>query len=135
MANLNVKEVLGAAATVINNPTKNIRDILGIDDLDEIDIGLLFLSPGLFLGRQAYKWISGKLNKNQEKERMYREIIRKQQAAIEKQREIKKELERRQRQADADSVYQRQQIEELKEQIRNLEEVISVLNDLEEKVA
>lgn len=38
MANLNVKEVLGAAATVINNPTKNIRDILGIDDLDEIDI-------------------------------------------------------------------------------------------------
>lgn len=135
MSNLNVKEVLGAAATVINNPTKNIRDILGIDGLDKIDVGLLFLSPNLFLGRQAYKWISGKITRNQEKERMYREIIRKQQAAIEKQREINIELEKRQRQADADSAYQRQKIEELKEQIRNLEEVISVLNDLEDKVA
>lgn len=135
MTSLNVKDVLGATAIVINNPTKNIRNLLGIDDLDIIDWGLLFLSPGLFLGKQAIKWISGKTTKNQEKERMYREIIRKQQAAIRKQQEINKVLEWRYRQADANNAYQRQQIEELKEQSRNLEEVISILRGLEEKVA
>lgn len=135
MAEINVKEVLSAAATVINNPTQNIRDIFGIEDIDEIDVGLLYLSPGLFLGRQAFKWFSRKITKNQEKERMYREIIRKQQAAIKKLQETNKELERRQREADANSAYQKHQIEELKEQIRNLEEVISILRDLEEKVA
>lgn len=108
---------------------------MGIDDLDIIDWVLLSLSPGLFLGKQAIKWISGKITKNQEKERMYREIIRKQQAAIRKQQEINKKLEWRQRQADANNAYQRQQIEELKEQSRNLEEVISILRGLEEKLA
>lgn len=135
MTSLNVKDVLGATAIVINNPTKNIRNLLGIDDLDIIDWVLLSLSPGLFLGKQAIKWISGKITKNQEKERMYREIIRKQQAAIRKQQEINKKLEWRQRQADANNAYQRQQIEELKEQSRNLEEVISILRGLEEKLA
>lgn len=50
MTNLNVKDVFSATAIVINNPTKNIRNLLGIDDLDIIDRVLLSLSPGLFKG-------------------------------------------------------------------------------------
>lgn len=134
MANLNVRDVLNAATTVIYTPTKSIRNVLGIEDFDVFDV-VLYCSPTLFLGRQAYKWITGRITQNKEKERMYREIIRKQQAAIAKQREINRELEKRERQHSSEAINQRQQIEELQMQVENLEEVINTLEELKKRAA
>lgn len=134
MANLNVRDVLNAVTTVINTPTKSIRNVLGIEDFDVFDV-VLYSSPTLFLGRQAYKWITGRITQNKEKERMYREIIRKQQAAIAKQREINRELEKRERQHSSEAINQRQQIEELQMQVENLEEVINTLEELKKRAA
>lgn len=66
---------------------------------------------------------------------MYREIIRKQQAAIAKQREINRELEKRERQHSSEAINQRQQIEELQMQVENLEEVINTLEELKKRAA
>ena len=134
MANLNVRDVLNAVTTVINTPTKSIRNVLGIEDFDVFDV-VLYSSPTLFLGRQAYKWITGRITQNKEKERMYREIIRKQQSAIAKQREINRELEKRERQHSSEAINQRQQIEELQMQVENLEEVINTLEELKKRAA
>jgi len=135
MANLSVRDVLSAATTVINTPTKSIRNVLGIEDFDVYDVGLLYISPTLFFGRKAFKWISGRITQSKEKERLYREIIRKQQAAIAKQREINRELEKRERQHSSDAFNQRQQIEDLKKQVENLKEVINTLEELKERAA
>lgn len=135
MTNLNVRDVLNAASAVINTPTKSIRDVLGIEDFDAFDVGLLSFSPALFLGRQAFKWFQGTKKQDQEKERMYREIIRKQQAAIAKQREINRELEKRERHHSSEGINQKKQIEELQKQVENLEEVINKLEELKERAA
>lgn len=75
------------------------------------------------------------ITKKQEKERMYREVICKQQAAINKQYELIKELEIRLHQQKTQNDSQKKQIDELKEQIGNLKDVISVLDKIKAKAA
>ena len=60
---------------------------------------------------------------------MYREIIAKQQAAINKQKEINRQLEEQLRQANDTNTSNQQNIEYLKQQIVNLQEVIELLTE------
>ena len=66
---------------------------------------------------------------------MYREVICKQQVAINKQHELIKELEIRHHQQKTQNDSQKKQIDELKEQIGNLKDVISVLDKIKAKAA
>ena len=65
----------------------------------------------------------------EENDRMYREIIAKQQAAINKQKEINRQLEEQLRQANETNASNQQNIEYLKQQIVNLQEVIELLTE------
>ena len=60
---------------------------------------------------------------------MYREIIKKQQAAINKQKEINRNLEEALRSAQAKNDNNNKDIENLKNQIKNLQEVIELLTE------
>jgi len=60
---------------------------------------------------------------------MYREIIKKQQAAINKQKDINRKLEEALRSAQAKNDNNNKDIENLKNQIKNLQEVIELLTE------
>lgn len=62
-----------------------------------------------------------------EKDRLYREIIKKQQAAINQQKEINRKLEEELRKAQNNINSNQEVIGELKQQLKNLEEAIDLL--------
>ena len=132
MAELSIAQILSASAITIANPSKSVLDELGIS---KVDAGLLILAPQWFVAKKAYDWIKNKINGNQEKERMYREIIAKQQAAIKKQQEVNRELERRLRDSHVSNRQNQEEIKRLKEQMKNLEDVIKLLQKAQAKVA
>ena len=132
MAELSIAQILSASAITIANPSKSVLDELGIS---KVDAGLLILAPQWFVAKKAYDWIKNKINGNQEKERMYREIIAKQQAAIKKQHEVNRELERRLRDSQASNRQNQEEIKCLKEQLKNLEDVIKLLQKAQAKAA
>lgn len=132
MAKLSIAQILSASAITIANPSKSVLDELGIS---KVDAGLLILAPQWFVAKKAYDWIKNKINGNQEKERMYREIIAKQQAAIKKQQEVNRELERRLRDSHISNRQNQEEIKRLKEQMKNLEDVIKLLQKAQAKVA
>lgn len=132
MAKLSIAQILSASAITIANPSKSVLDELGIS---KVDAGLLILAPQWFVAKKAYDWIKNKINGNQEKERMYREIIAKQQAAIKKQQEVNRELERRLRDSHVSNRQNQEEIKRLKEQMKNLEDVIKLLQKAQAKVA
>jgi flagellar motility protein MotE (MotC chaperone) len=132
MAELSIAQILSASAITIANPSKSVLDELGIS---KVDAGLLILAPQWFVAKKAYDWIKHKINGNQEKERMYREIIAKQQAAIKKQQEVNRELERRLRDSQASNRQNQEEIKRLKEQLKNLEDVIKLLQKAQAKAA
>ena len=117
MAILSIAQILSASAITIANPSKSVLDELGIS---KVDAGLLILATEWFVAKKAYDWIKNKINGNQEKERMYREIIAKQQAAIKKQQEVNRELERQLRDSQASNRQNQEEIKRLKEQLKNL---------------
>ena len=90
MIELSISSILAASAVTIANPSKSALKERGIS---KVDIGIISISPGLFVVKKAYDWIKQKIRKNEEKDRMYREIIQKQQAAINRQKEINRKLE------------------------------------------
>lgn len=132
MAELSIAQILSTSAITIANPSKSVLDELGIS---KVDAGLLILAPQWFVAKKAYDWIKNKINGNQEKERMYREIIAKQQAAIKKQQEVNRELERRLRDSRVSNRQNQEEIKRLKEQMKNLEDVIKLLQKAQAKVA
>lgn len=132
MAKLSIAQILSASAITIANPCKSVLDELGIS---KVDAGLLILAPQWFVAKKAYDWIKNKINGNQEKERMYREIIAKQQAAIKKQQEVNRELERRLQDSQASNRQNQEEIKRLKEQLKNLEDVIKLLQKAQAKAA
>ena len=87
--------------------------------------GVLLGAGGILLIRAKKKAAREK----EEKDRMYREIIAKQQAAINKQKEINRQLEEQLRQANDTNASNQQNIEYLKQQIVNLQEVIELLTE------
>ena len=85
--------------------------------------GILIVGGGIAL----YKAKQKAKKEQEEKDRMYKEIIKKQQAAINKQKEINRELEEALRRAQAKNDNNNEDIENLKNKIKNLQEVIEYL--------
>lgn len=128
MSNMSINSILQASNAIIINPSKSLKDF-GIDDF------LLYTSPVLFLGKKIFDLIQRKKKEREEKERMYQEIVAKQQAAIKKQQEINRKLEILIRESDARNERNQREIIRLREQIKNLEEVIEFLGKTSQQVA
>lgn len=93
-------------------------------------VGSLF--PGFGIVGALYGWYRNKKRKQQEKDRMYREIIKKQQSAIARQKEINRELEQRLRNLQQMDAKSRMEIDELRQKLANLAELIEILMMQEE---
>jgi hypothetical protein len=132
MKEVSIDNLLKSSARIIATPTITIKEELG---LDYVDMALVIFSPTFFLGKKAIQWIKNKMNANSEKERIYKEIIAKQQAAINRQREINRELEKRLRVADMKNSQQQREVAELKKQISNLSDVLNLLKMAQKQVA
>lgn len=132
MVELSITQILSASANTIANPNKSVLDELGIS---KVDAGLAIIAPQSLIVMKVYDWIKNKINGNQEKERMYREIIAKQQAAIKKQQEVNRELERRLRESQASNKQNQDEIRCLRDQLKNLEDVLKLLQKAQSKAA
>lgn len=87
-------------------------------------IGLLAVAPILAGGVLLYR---KKKKEQTEKDRAYKEIIAKQQATINRLREINLELEKRLRVADMKNSQQQKEIAELRKDIENLKQLLELL--------
>lgn len=132
MVQLSIAQILSASSNIIANPNKSVFEELGVN---AVDAGLLIVFPQLFVAKKAYDWIKNKLKANEEKERTYREIIRKQQAAIRKQQDVNRELEIRLRESDATNAQNQEEIRRLRQQLENLEDILNLLMQARNKVA
>lgn len=128
MSQFSINSILQASNAIIANPSKSLKDF-GVDYL------LLITSPFLFWGKKIFEFVRNKQKTREEKERMYKEIIAKQQAAINRQREINRQLEILLRESQTDNNKNKYEIARLREQIKNLEEVIQLLGQALKKVA
>lgn len=112
-----VRDVCNLADSVLSNPSKPIKEIasdLGLSFGLGVGLSLLGgLNPILLAAWAAKKYLDSKKHE-QEKERMLREVIRRQQAVI---RGLEQELAKTQRQNQEN----RQEIENLKKILRMLE--------------
>ena len=124
MVEVRISQLVSASSTIVNDPNKSIFKELGIS---KVDIGLVFISPQVFIAKKAYDWVKDKINGNKEKERMYREIIAQLQAVIKKQQEVQRELERRLRASNASNERNQEEIRRLRQQLDNLEDVLNLL--------
>lgn len=88
---------------------------------------ILSASPILFLGKKIFEYARDKQKAREEKERMYKEIIAKQQAAINRQRGINRQLEILLRESQYDNDKNKEEIVNLRKQVKNLDEVINLL--------
>lgn len=120
MKQIDIRYILQISNGIIANPSKSLKDS-GIDYL------LLFSSPLLFCGKKIFDFVQYKQRTKEEKERIYKEVIAKQQAAIQKQQEINKELEILLRESKHMNDENKEKIAKLREQVKNLEEVINLL--------
>ena len=113
-----VKKVCDLADGVLDNPSKSVKDIAMTIGLGSFltGMGSVILGP-VFSPVLIGTWVAKKLinrTQEQEKERMLREVIRKQQAVIER---LNMELERARNQ----NAQNRKEIENLKEMLKILE--------------
>lgn len=128
MNTFSINSILQVSNAIIVNPSKSLKDF-GIDYL------MLTASPVLFIGKKIFDYVRDKQKAREEKERIYKEIIAKQQAAINRQREINKQLEILLRESQSDNNKNKYEIAKLREQLKNLEEVIQLLGQTSKKVA
>ena len=87
----------------------------------------LGLAVAPFILLWGYKKYKQKKREQEQKERMYRELVAKQQAAINRQKEINRKLEERLRQQQVSTEQLKAEIARLRQQIANLIELIEVL--------
>lgn len=85
------------------------------------------LAVAPFILLWVYKKNKRKKREQEQKERMYRELVAKQQAAINRQKEINRKLEERLRQQQASTEQLKAEIARLRQKIANLMELIEVL--------
>lgn len=131
MVKLSINEIISASVITIANPSKSVLEKL---DISSVDVALIIFSPYLLIVKRVYDYIKNKINGNQEKERMYREIIAKLQAANKKQQDINRELERCLRESQVSNRQNNEEIQLLKQQSKNLEDVIKLLQKAQDKL-
>ena len=91
--------------------------------------GILIVGGGIALYKAKQKAKQKAKKEKEEKDRMYREIIKKQQAAINKEKDFNRKLEEALRREQGKSDNKNKDIENLKYQIKNLQEVIELLTE------
>ena len=91
--------------------------------------GILIVGGGIALYKAKQKAKQKAKKEKEEKVRMYREIIKKQQAAISKEKYFNRKLEEALRREQGKSDNKNKDIENLKYQIKNLQEVIELLTE------
>ena len=91
--------------------------------------GILIVGGGIALYKAKQKAKQKAKKEKEEKVRMYREIIKKQQAAINKEKDFNRKLEEALRREQGKSDNKTKDIENLKYQIKNLQEVIELLTE------
>ena len=91
--------------------------------------GILIVGGGIALYKAKQKAKQKAKKEQEEKDRMYREIIKKQQAAINKEKDFNRKLEEALRREQGKSDNKNKDIENLKYQIKNLQEVIELLTE------
>ena len=91
--------------------------------------GILSVGGGIALYKAKQKAKQKAKKEKEEKVRMYREIIKKQQAAINKEKDFNRKLEEALRREQGKSDNKNKDIENLKYQIKNLQEVIELLTE------
>ena len=123
-----INSILQVSNAIIVNPSKSLKDF-------GIDYFILSTSPVLFLGKKIFEYVRDKQKAREEKERMYKEIIAKQQAAINRQREINKQLEILLRESDSSNQKNKTEIARLRKQVKNLEEIICLLRQSAKQIA
>lgn len=121
-----VKKVCDLADEVLTNPSRSIKDTAMIIGLGPFLTGLgsaIFVTPlsPIIIATWAAKKMLNRKRHEEEKERMLREVIRKQQAVIDR---LNEELARARQQ----NAKNRQEIENLKKILRMLEETEKQLN-------
>lgn len=119
---IDIRYILQVSSGIIANPSKSLR-YFGIG----MGYSLLLASPLPYLGKKIFDFVQYKQRTKEEKERIYKEVIAKQQAAIQKQQEINKELEILLRESKHMNDENKEKIAKLREQVKNLEEVINLL--------
>lgn len=131
---MNISELLNKSDKMILNPSFTVKEVFGAKKVDDLwTIGgsaliLVFEPLPIKIGRIVYKWLKGKSDANKEKERMYQEVIRKQQAAINKYKEITQKLERKLQETELKRKEEQAEIDKLKNEQANLEELIDLLS-------
>ena len=96
--------------------------------LSATGIGVI-VGGGIALYKAKQKAKQKAKKEKEEKVRMYREIIKKQQAAINKEKDFNRKLEEALRREQGKSDNKNKDIENLKYQIKNLQEVIELLTE------
>ena len=91
--------------------------------------GILIVGGGIALYKAKQKAKQKAKKEKEEKVRMYREIIKKQQAAINKEKDFNRKLEEALRREQGKSDNKNKDIENLRYQIKNLQEVIELLTE------
>ena len=91
--------------------------------------GILIVGGGIALYKAKQKAKQKAKKEKEEKVRMYREIIKKQQAAINKEKDFNRKLEEALRREQGKSDNKNKDIENMKYQIKNLQEVIELLTE------
>ena len=91
--------------------------------------GILIVGGGIALYKAKQKAKQKAKKEKEEKVRMYREIIKKQQAAINKEKDFNRKLEEALRREQGKSDNKNKDIENLKYPIKNLQEVIELLTE------
>lgn len=91
--------------------------------------GILIVGGGIALYKAKQKAKQKAKKEKEEKVCMYREIIKKQQAAINKEKDFNRKLEEALRREQGKSDNKNKDIENLKYQIKNLQEVIELLTE------
>ena len=131
--------LIEGTSKVIANPSKSLKETMGVKNVTSaliVSAGAISstCTPlGISIIGEIGKLFFRKKREQEEKDRMYQEVIRKQQAAINKQREINRQLEEELRKAERTNEANQEKIEDLEQQIENLEEVIDLLNQQAEQ--
>lgn len=122
-------EAVGLFPNIVNRVIASAGTNVVVESGILAGIGLIAPLPILGIGQLAIKMLFNQKRKReqQEKERVLREIIRKQQATIQKQKEVNVELEKMIRAQQSENEQLKEEIARLRKDCSNLQELLETL--------
>ena len=123
-----LSEFMGQSVTATGTALSTIGLVAGVTGVGISAIGIVVAAaPSILLwGIKKYK---EKKREQEQKDRMYKELIAKQQSAINKQLQVNRELEERLRDQKAEIEQMKKIIAELQHKLKNLTEIFELLTE------